>query len=309
VSSPPNRREAIDGAAAELAAAGVESPRLEAERLLALATGLSRSELALSADVSLRPGQAGALARALSRRLGGTPLQHIEGEVEFRDLLLTCDGRALVPRPETEQLVELVARWSRERGAVRPATAGGVLRVPRPGRSAALDRVLDIGTGSGAIALALAREGIAARVVALDVSADALELAAENRARLGLEDRVELRPCGRSVWGAVRPGEAFDAIVSNPPYVPDEEIERLRPEVRNHEPRLALSGGPDGLAVIREIASGAAGRLSAGGALFLEIGADQGADVRRILASSAGFRRIEIRRDLSGRERIAVAST
>lgn len=308
MSGPPTRREVLERAASELAAAGVESPRLEAERLLAHATGLTRSELALAGHVPLPPAEAGTLARALSRRLGGTPLQHIEGCVEFRDLLLASDGRALVPRPETEQLVDLVARWSRERAPPSAAT-GGVRRVPRPVRGCPLSLALDIGTGSGAIALALAAEGIADRVVGLDISPEALEQAAENRARLGLEDRVELRACTAAIWDGLRDGERFDAIVSNPPYVRAEEIATLRPEVRDHEPRLALEGGSDGLAVIRAIAAGAPDRLRPGGALFLEIGADQGGDVRRILAAGGRFRDPEVRRDLAGRERFAVAAT
>lgn len=309
MSGLPTRREALEGAARDLAAAGIESARLEAERLLAHAAGLSRPELAREADLPLRAGEAGALARALSRRLGGTPLQHIEGTVEFRDLVLLCDGRALVPRPETEQLVERVVRWRSGRPA-GDASTPGVRAVPRPdAASPTLRAVLDIGTGGGAIALSLVAEGVADSVVALDVSPDALSLAAENRARLGLEDRVELRRCPPSIWGALRDGERFDAIVSNPPYIRDDELAALRPEVRAHEPREALSGGEDGLQVIRTIVAGAADRLEPGGALFLEIGEGQGAATGRLLRETGRFGRIEILRDLAGRERFAVAGT
>jgi len=309
VSGVLTRREALAGATRDLEAVGLESPRLEAERLLARVTGLSRAELGRDADLPLPPRDAGAFARALSRRLAGTPLQHLEGTVEFRDLLLVCDGRALVPRSETEQLVDLVVRWQRGRRAVRDGSPG-VRPVPRPASPAPpLCSALDIGTGSGAIALSLAAEDVAETVVALDVSSDALSQAAENRSRLGLVDRVELRSCRPSIWDALRDGEAFDAIVSNPPYVRDDEIPALRPEVREHEPREALSGGNDGLDVIRTIVAGAADRLRPGGALFLEIGADQGDAVERLLREAGRFARVEIRRDLSGRERFAFAAT
>lgn len=305
----PTWREALEGAARDLEAAGIESPRLEAERLLSLATGRSRAELGGDPGRPLAPGEAGVFARALSRRLGGAPLQHIEGTVEFRELVLVCDGRALVPRPETEQLVELVVRWQRGRGTVG-RDAAGLRRIPRPGsRPPAVGAALDVGTGGGAIALSLAAEGVAEAVLALDVSADALSLAAENRARLGLGDRVELRGCGPSVWDGLRDGESFDLIVSNPPYVRDAEIPSLRPEVREHEPREALSGGDDGLAVIRTIVSGAPDRLRPGGALFLEIGEDQGEEVGRLLRGTGRFARVAIRRDLAGRERFAVAES
>jgi release factor glutamine methyltransferase len=309
VRGAPTRREALAGAARDLEAVGLESPRLEAERLLAHVTGLSRAELGRDADLPLPPREAGAFARALSRRLAGAPLQHIEGTVEFRELLLVCDARALVPRPETEQLVDLVVRWQRGH---RPARDGspGVRPVPRPATLVPpLRSALDIGTGSGAIALSLAAEDVAESVVALDVSADALSQAAENRSRLGLVDRVELRSCRPSIWDALRAGEAFDAIVSNPPYLREDEIPALRPEVREHEPRAALSGGDDGLEVIRTIVAGAADRLRPGGALFLEIAADQGDAVGRLLREAGRFARVEIRRDLAGRERFAVAGT
>ena len=309
MSEPPTRRGALEGAARDLEAAGVESARLEAERLLAHVTGLERAELLRRLDLPLPPGEAGAFARVLSRRLTGTPLQHIEGSVEFRELVLVCDARALVPRPETEQLVDLVVRWQRERPPAGDPSPG-VRPVPRPSfRPAALRAALDIGTGSGAIALSLAAEDVAEAVVAMDVSADALSQAAENRSRLGLEGRVELRPCRSSIWDALRDDERFDAIVSNPPYVRDDEVPALRPEVRVHEPPEALSGGEDGLDVIRTIVAGAADRLAPGGALFLEIAPGQGDEVRRLLRETGRFPRVEIRRDLAGRERFAVAGT
>ena len=278
----PTRREAREGAASELRLAGIESPELEAERLLSHVLDLERGRLALELDVRLTPPQAGALAAAVSRRLAREPLQHIEGEVHFRHLRLKSDSRALIPRPETEQLIDCVAGWL-------------------AGRT--LDLVLDIGTGSGAIAASLVSEGLAARAVATDVSEAALALAAENLERLGLADRVELRATSGPVWEPVAASDRFGCIVSNPPYVSDEESRRLPPEVAGFDPREALVAGPEGLDVIREIAAGAAPHLETGGALFLEIGATQGVAVRRMFESLSQWRRVLIQRDLAGRDR------
>lgn len=312
----PTRREAVAGLRRELDGAGAGSPAAEAERLVAHALGLGRAELALAGDEPLTPEEAGRIARAAARRMAGEPLQHIEGTVEFRELVLVADPRALIPRPETEQLVERLARWARDR-APRPASReeaaderGGLVRARRPGRARAappLESVLDIGTGSGAIALSLVAEGIARRVVAVDISQEALSQAAENRARARLDgERVELRLAGRPVWTAVGPGERFDAIVSNPPYVSDAELPGLGPEVREHEPRVALAGGAEGLEVVREIVGRAREHLEPGGALFLEIGEGQGAKTRALLERE-GWGRVALFEDLAGRDRFVQA--
>jgi release factor glutamine methyltransferase len=303
----PTRREVVDGIAAELQAAGVESPRLEAERLVCHVLGVERHELASSLSSSLRPEDAGSLARAVKRRIAGEPLQHIEGSVEFRDLVLQADRRALVPRPETEQLVDEIARWARSRGS--PSASTGVRIVRRPGavREPLVEYALDIGVGGGAIALSLVQERIARRVVGIDTSPEALAQAGENRAAVGLGESVELRLARGSPWSALEPGESFDLIVSNPPYIPSGLITRLGVEVREHEPREALDGGADGLDVARIVAAGAPGRLRPGGALFLEIGEDQGTEVRSLLERSGCWTRVEIRRDLCGRQRFVVA--
>ncbi|MFQ5889040.1 MAG: N5-glutamine methyltransferase family protein [Gemmatimonadota bacterium] len=323
----PTRREAVLGLAEELGSAGVESARLEAERLVCHALGIDRAELALTGAERLTPEEAGRLARAVGRRLSGEPLQHIEGTVAFRQLVLAADRRALIPRPETEQLVDLVAAWGARRSRQRAGGGESAVRVvrrpmtdpaggfreadPSSGRRkrALVGCALDIGTGSGAIALSLAVEGIAARVVATDVSGEALEQAAENRARLPPEvaERVELRRSAGPVWEPVRPGERFDLIVSNPPYVTDRELEELPPDVGDHEPREALAGGPDGLEVLREIVAEAARHLKPGGALFLEIGPAQGEAVRRLLEATGRWRRVEVEPDLTGRDRFVRA--
>jgi len=238
-----------------------------------------------------------------------------------------------VPRPETEQLVDRIAIWARGRApgdgpADGPADRGGRARgsarpVRRPksegkptgasegeeaaGCEAILSSALDIGTGSAAIALSLVREGIVRRVVGLDSSAAALEQAAENRARCGLtEKEVELRAVDRSLWDVVEATERFDVIVSNPPYVTAAEMAELSAEVLRDPPE-ALSGGEDGLDIVREIVRGAWYRLAPGGALFLEIGERQGASVKKLLEGAHPWLRVAVEPDLAGKDRFAFA--
>lgn len=282
----PTRREIVQGVRREIELAGLEAPRVEAERLVAAALGLSRGELGVSGGERVDPAGAASVARTVSRRLEGQPLQHIEGTVDFRRVRLVSDGRALIPRPETEQLLDLVAAWRRDRSG--PVEA------------------LDIGVGSGAIAIALLDEGIAGRVIGLDVSEDALELARENARRANVEN-LELRACPPDIWSALAPGEAFDLIISNPPYVTTEEWADLEPAVRDHEPRVALDGGEDGLDLIRTVVSGVAGRLRDGGALFIEIGMSQGSAVLGLLEAEALLSDARIGTDLAGRPRFASA--
>ena len=282
----PTRREIVQGVRRELELAGLDAPRVEAERLVAAALAVSVSELGLSGGERVDPADAAAVARAVSRRLEGQPLQHIEGTVDFRRVRLVSDGRALIPRPETEQLLDLVTAWRRARDA--PVDA------------------LDIGAGSGAIAIALLDEGIAGRVVGLDVSEAALDQAREN-ARRADADGLELRRCPPDIWSALKTGEAFDLIISNPPYVTTPEWAGLDPVVRDHEPRVALDGGEDGLDVIRTIVSGAAARLREGGALFLEIGMSQAPAVMALLEAEPILTDCHVRVDLAGRPRFVSA--
>ncbi|WP_420616892.1 peptide chain release factor N(5)-glutamine methyltransferase [Candidatus Palauibacter sp.] len=280
----PTRREIVQGVRRELELAGLEAPRIEAERLVAAALALSVSELGVSGGERVDPAGAASVARAVSRRLEGQPLQHIEGTVDFRRVRLVSDGRALIPRPETEQLLDLVAEWRRDRSG--PVEA------------------LDIGVGSGAIAIALLDEGIADRVVGLDVSKDALDLARENVRRADVAN-LELRACSPDIWSALASGETFDLIISNPPYVTTSEWTDLDPVVRDREPRVALDGGEDGLEVIRTVVAGAPVRLREGGALFLEIGMSQGSAVLRLLKAEALLSDGRIGTDLAGRPRFA----
>ena len=289
--------QALTAARRRLENAAVESAHVEARRLLALALDVDPQQVVMERDRPLSRNQEGRVTRLVERRTAGEPLQHIEGTAAFRDLVLSCDGRALIPRPETEQLVELINGWARRRGG------SGPLRMARP----PVSTVLDIGTGSGAIALALLSERTAGRALGLDVSADALAVARENRRLSGLENRFDLAACGPDPYAALERGRRFEVIVSNPPYVRDSELARLQPEVRWHEPRIALSGGADGLAVIRRIVRGARGRLEPGGALFLEVGAGQGNPVADLLAGAGPWSAVTVRADLADRDRFVVA--
>jgi release factor glutamine methyltransferase len=282
--APPRPLELARLAADHLAAKGVDDARLDAELLLAHVLGLRRLDLYLQFERLLEPDDVAAYREAIRRRARREPLQYITGEASFRELVLRVDPRVLIPRPETEVLV----------GEVLGATAD-------PAGSSALD----IGTGSGAIALSLLREGRFERVVATDVSDGALEVAASNAASLGLADRLELRR--GSVWQPIGDGERFHVIVANPPYVMESERAALMPEVRDYEPEGALFGGVDGLAVIREIVAGAPSRLWAGGLLALEVGPAQARAVAELMGD-AGLSGARVAPDLAGRDRIVVAT-
>lgn len=266
---------------------GFEQPRLEAELLLAGVLGLKRLDLYLQYDRPLSPEELERYRSVVRRRLKREPVQYILGMAAFRNLELHVDRRVLIPRPETELLAGAVLDWSRAR-----ARHGAVL---------------EIGTGSGAIALSLAAEGAYEKVVASDVSRDALVVAADNAARLRLADAVELRE--GSLFDVVREGEQFDVIVSNPPYVAESERTSLARDVVEHEPATALFAGEDGLTVIGRIVEGAPSRLLAGGLLALEIGAGQGPAVMDLMERTGRYTGCRVERDLTGRDRMALAQT
>jgi release factor glutamine methyltransferase len=265
-------REALDSALIALGAAGVETPRLDAEVLLAHALGVDRAALILRRDEPVEGAAVRAFQDAVRRRsVGREPVAYITGTKGFRHLDLDVDPRVLIPRPETETLVEAALGFPR--GA----------------------RVADVGTGSGAIALALKDERPDLDVVASDISEEALAVARANAARLGLDVSF--------VHGDLLHGVgAVDAVVSNPPYV--EEGASLQPEITRHEPALALFAGLDGLAVVRRLVTQVAARDV--GLLALEIGEGQAEAVEE-LASAAGFARTERRADLAGIDRVVVA--
>ncbi len=264
------------------ASKGIESPRLNAELLVGHALGLPRMRLYLEFERPVGEAELGAIRELARRRGRREPLQYVLGFADFLGLRLKTDRRALIPRPETELLVETVV--------ARCAAPPG--------------RILDLGTGCGAIALALASAFPGARVTAVDVSPEALSLAAENAQATGLAARVDLV---ESDWySGLAPGEPFGLIVANPPYLTAEEAAASAPEVRAHEPALALASGPDGFSAMGTIVSGAAGFLSEGGMLALETGIGHHARLGKSLLE-AGFSRTESLPDLSGRDRFLLA--
>jgi release factor glutamine methyltransferase len=276
-------------AAEHLSAKGVADGRLDAELLLAHVLGVRRLDLYLRFEQPLTDDEVTAYREAVRRRAKREPLQYITGEAAFRELVLKVDSRALIPRPETEVLVGEALAWA----AAHAPARGGLT-------------ALDVGTGSGAIALSLLREGTFERVVATDISAGALELAAENAAMLGLGERLELR--SGSLWAAVGGAERFHVIVANPPYVMESERAGLMPEVLHHEPEGALFAGADGLEVARELVAGAPSRLWPGGLLALEVAPDQAAAVAELMAA-AGLEAARVVQDLAGRQRVVLAES
>jgi release factor glutamine methyltransferase len=291
--APPRPLDLARLAAEHLAAKGVADARLDAELLLAHVLGLRRLDLYLQFERPVDADSVAAYREAVRRRARREPLQYITGEAAFREITVRVDPRVLIPRPETEVLV----------GEVLKAGEAGRGRGTGKGTGNGLVG-LDIGTGSGAIALSLLEEGAFARVVATDVSPGALEVAASNAALLGLEERLELRR--GSVWEAIGEGERFHVIVANPPYVMESERAALMPEVRDHEPEGALFGGADGLAVIRELVSGAPSHLHAGGLLALEVGPTQARAVAELMGG-AGLVGARVVPDLTGRDRLVLA--
>jgi release factor glutamine methyltransferase len=267
---------------------GIEGGRLDAELLLADTLGTNRLQLYLEHDRPLTPEELLRYRPGLVARAQRRPLQYILGHANFRELNLRVDSRVLIPRPETEELVGVVLTRSRAMGR--------------------LDlRALDIGTGSGAIALSLALEGPFAQVVGTDVSEGALAVAGENRVRLGLEADVEFRL--GNLFDALDGSEQFDVLVSNPPYVAAKEWAGLDPEVKDWEPRIALlAGGEEGTDLALAIVAGAAERLLPGGLFALEIGAGQGLRIAEAIQKAGGFGVPEVLKDLARRDRIVVAT-
>lgn len=261
-----------------LAGKGVESPRLNAELLVGHALGLKRMQLYLQFERLLTETDLEKIRPLVRRRGAREPIQYIVGETDFGGLKLKVDRRALIPRPETERLVEVLVE------RLKPAPS----------------RVLDLGTGTGAIALALASAWPEATVTAVDLSADALALAGENAAATGLAERARFV---RSDWFAGIAGEeAFGLIVGNPPYLSAEETAETAAEVKDHEPAMALTAADRGLAAIRTILAEAPRQLSPGGTLALETGPAQHAEISR-LAQPATWATFESLPDLTGRDR------
>ena len=262
---------------------GIESPRLNAELIIGHSLGLKRMQLYLQFERPLTEPELEKIRPLVRRRAQREPIQYVLGETEFCGLKLKVDRRALIPRPETELLVQAVIAACQPQA---PAAA------------------LDLGTGTGAIALSLAQAFPAAAITATDISDDALALARENATATGLLPRVALL---RSRWFDALPQDgAFDLIVSNPPYLSKAETAQAAPEVRDFEPATALTAGDDGLTDLREIVGQAPRFLRSGGILALETGIGHHAELRA-LAAAAGFGRTESHRDLTGRDRMVLA--
>jgi len=264
------------------------SPQAEAEELLGRLLALPRPQLYLGRERALAPADQARLETWIERRLAGEPVQYITGRAAFREHDLAVSPAVLIPRPETEWLVEAVfevMRGERERWST--------------------PRVLDLGTGSGAIALAIAAEWPAAVVTATDVSPAALAIAAANAAALGLAERLRLL---EGPWfDAIELDERFEVVVANPPYVADAEAELLPEDVRGHEPGQALFSGPTGLEALREIVDQAPRHLVTHGLLALELAEMRAAEVAAWLEGDRDWQSVELRDDLTGRPRILLA--
>jgi release factor glutamine methyltransferase len=267
----------------EFRAADLDTPELDARLLAGAAFGLDKLNLTLDEKKEAAPEGVARLKALAERRLGGEPVARLLGHKEFYGLDFALNAETLVPRPETELVVDVGL-------AAIKAIEAPVL--------------LDLGTGSGCIAIALLVHAPGATAIATELSDGALEMARRNAERLGVSDRLDLR---QGSWCApLRPNESFDLVVANPPYVETEIIPQLPVEVSTYDPVLALDGGEDGLAAYRAIAEGLQGRLRLGGSLVVEIGSEQGIEVGALL-TTAGFGGIDIRKDLAGLDRVVVA--
>lgn len=280
---------AMSSACEKLARAGIEEPMVDVRRLACAATGQSAAELLASRERPLRPDERATLDFMVTRRAGREPVSRILGWRGFWNLDLVVTPAVLDPRPETETLVEAALELAREMGARRPL------------------RILDIGTGSGAVILALLSELRDAKGVGSDISAAALEVARENARRHGLSDRVDFR-LADGLDGIEGP---FDIVVSNPPYIETNAIAALEPEVTIFDPRAALDGGADGLAAYRKFATSLP-RVLPHGAVAFEVGAGQHDAVIEILRSALAPKaplHFTCRRELSGMTRVVAAKT
>ncbi|MEO6847068.1 MAG: peptide chain release factor N(5)-glutamine methyltransferase [Chthoniobacterales bacterium] len=273
--------EVLDGGTAYLEKRGIENARLNIQHLLAHVLKKKRMELYMEFDRPLSETELAPLRKLMQERGTGRPLQHLLGTVEFFGREFLCDSRALIPRSETEQLIEIILQAESKENS---------------------HHILDIGTGSGVIAITLALECPSAKVTAIDLSDDALELAKSNAARLELAEKIIFSQ------GDLLPSEhsPYHVIVANLPYIPSAEIPLLSREV-NHDPMAALDGGKDGLDIIRNLITRAPAALAPGGRIYLEIGHDQGESVRELLEGEK-FRDIMLYRDYQEKQRFITAT-
>lgn len=279
--------EVIQKSSEFLAKKGVDSPRLQVELLLAQLLKMPRMKLYLNFDRTLTPAELDALRDLVKRRGQREPLQHIVGSTSFCGLEMAVNRHVLIPRPETELLAETGYRVLNTRAAAGVAC-----------------QALDFGTGSGCLAITLAVKCLGARITALDISGEALAVARQNANTHHVAERIQwVQSDG---FAALPPENRFDLIVSNPPYIAREEIATLEPEVRDHDPRVALDGGSDGLDFYRRLAAEAPAWLRLDGRLLLEFGAGQAPDICRILEAQKWI--VEaVREDYSHRARMLIA--
>ena len=274
-------RDALAASVDALDAAGCDTARLDTEILLAQATGWDRARIAAEPDARLPVGASREFGEMVRRRVRREPVAYILGRKGFRRVELLVDRRVLIPRPETELLVELAIELE-------------------------ASQILDVGTGSGAIALAVADELEDAKVTAIDTSFDAVRVAQTNSERLGLTDRVDVVLRGPSSLGGGEPGgRHFDLLLANLPYVSEDEWETLEPEIREYEPREALVSGQTGLEAIEVLAEELFGLAPRPTVVALEIGAEQADEVSKLIRA-AGYEEVEVRSDLSGHDRVVI---
>jgi release factor glutamine methyltransferase len=261
-------------------ARGVESPRLDAELLLGRVLSCGRIQLIADARRVLGAGELAGFRELVKRRRAREPTAYILGEREFYGRMFRVDRRVLIPRPDTETLVEVALERTRDRSMSM--------------------RALDLCTGSGCVAITLARERRTSLFVATDVSGDALDVARDNALRLGAYN-VAFRK--GDLFAAVDPSMRFDLVTANPPYIVEAEMSGLQPEIRDYEPPGALAGGVDGLAVVRPIVAQSRAHLASAGRLVLEVGFGEAAEAAALL-DAAGFEQVEVRRDYGRVERV-----
>ncbi len=287
MSEPWTVLKVLEWTTGRFARAGVSAARLEAQVLLAHTLACDRVRLYMDFERPLEPGELAQFRQLIQRRLSGQPVAYLVGEQEFWSLAFTVNPEVLIPRPDTEALIELVLDHIADRS--QPL------------------RIADIATGSGAIGVTLARELSAAAVVATDLSPAAAAIATGNAERHGLSARVEVRVGDLCAPLAAAPAcEPFDVVVSNPPYVRTGDLAGLSPEVRS-EPAMALDGGPDGLTLVRRLVTEARAWVVPGGLLAIEHGFDQGDQVRALLDDAGGFEPAATHRDTGQRPRVTWA--
>lgn len=323
----------LDWTTGYLGRKGDEHPRLSAEWLLANVTGLSRVELYVNFDKPLEASELAAMHAAIERRAAGEPLQYVTGEMPFRHIVLKCEEGVLIPRPETEVLVDAalegvdaaLARAGRagekdvpaedapeRRAGSADAGEGGVGQgAPEEGEGPDAPspvRVLEVGTGTGCVALSIASERPGTQVTATDLSPRAVELATRNREALGLGGAVDIVECDLASGVSPELMGSFSVLVSNPPYIPTAVLQSEVPaEVRDHEPELALDGGTDGLDVFRRLLELAPRALEPGGMLAVELFEESLDEAAEIARRQGGWALVEVREDLTRRPRVLVA--